>query len=546
MKKLVLRLLLAPAIILVLAGCEVVFDITDIAFGSSSGSSSRSTKPYGQVGEERVGFSWRDMEDTWHVADAELRAHEPNSVFLYVERGVSLGSLTSAELVNQFSSSIRPIIRNKLGNAEFVDALGVSSSDRSIVVLILDLGVAENGAMLLGYFDPLHAFARNEDNPYSNEAPMVFLNSRVLTEWSESADENKRQLLLTLAHEFQHLNNFYYKVGYQGLGQMDTWIDEMLSAAAEYYYTGAVDTGRTDYFTGGIPFRVNGTARNYNPYVALGQNHVAWGQGWTDILTSYASVHMKMNWLRIHAGPDSNVFRSMVLAPYTGEQAVVEAAAPFLSGVSNWNELLRSWGAANRLRRPTGLYGYGGDPVLSSGSVVTLNTLLTDMNATLNQGKFELGPGEIVYVQPKEAPVFSVDVEGAESVRYARLTADAAVMSSGALQATEELMAYSTVARPLGPVLLTRALPLPDSLVTGTGAAGVQAAGLESLRVTPPAGPYGIDMVFPAPGGAVGAGAAGTGAVGGLSGAGAGATGARVAPDLDVVIRERRRAVVLE
>ncbi|MFN2311655.1 MAG: hypothetical protein ABR590_06325, partial [Spirochaetia bacterium] len=482
------------------------FSSCDLFFGSSG--SSQTLQSYGSVGDHQVGFYARDLENNWRVVDSELRAYERHNAFVYVERGASLGGLEAEEILDEFGNEIRPIVANKLGEADFVNSLGVSSNDRSVVILVLDLGAPDaTGAMLLGYFDPLHAYQRTSGNPYSNELPMVFLNSRLLTDFGGSFSSRVNQFHLTLAHEFQHLHNFYFNVGHQQIGQMDTWIDEMLSAAAEYYYDG-VQQARIDYFTGAsYGFTVKNDddddrPLNYNPYVAMGQNHVAWGRPWTDVLTSYASVHMKMNWLRLHAadpdldpnGDDLEIFRDMVLSPHTNALAVSDATSDTRIRTNGWDELLRTWAAANWLRLDTELLGYKGQTPFQNGEIETLNQWLDDSNQVLSDSKYVLGPGEFIYITPDSGSSFDVAVTDSD-IFYARLMSDN-VEPTGTLHVNETLLAYNTHTDPSASTRQTRALPLEDSLVTSSSISSLSSTDSGSLQVTPPPGPHGIDMVF--------------------------------------------------
>lgn len=469
------------------------------------------------IGSETREFNARDMDDNWRSVTAELRGHEPNSAFLYVEQGESLGSLTPAYLLSEFTNKMRPAITERLGDAHFFNQIGVADDDRSIVILILDLGSAQNGAILGGYFDPLHAFDRSSWNPYSNEAPMVFLNSRTLTEGGGSSDANRERLLVTLVHELQHLNNFYYNVGQSQIGQMDTWIDEMLSAAAEFYYAGT-QQDRIDYFRGDV-FR----DLAYNPYIALGQNHVAWGRQWTDILTSYASTHMKMHWLRLHENEQGDsIFRDIVLSDYIDARAVADSAIKHIAAYTGsdrelvWKQLHTDWLVANRINAPSGRFGYKSyAPVGNEPLVATFNALLNDLETTLHQimgtsqhqNSYALGPGEAIYVEPDDTDWgaslpsdFPDDLQ-----RYLRVSSDG-WSASGSVSDDDELLALSYDMKRLGDVVLTQPLPLADGLVASTQMFAMSLLGTTSVHLSPQLTPRVIDFVFPAPntsGGAV-------------------------------------------
>ncbi len=122
------------------------------------------------------------------------------------------------------------------------------SNDRSAVigntdtvdVVLFNIGSTDSptngfGQTVLGYFDPRDLYRTSViDN--SAERAMVYLHGPAFAEaddsdW-EATDLWPAEMLLTVAHEFQHLINFYEKRVRRGV-PVDTWLDELMSLQAE-------------------------------------------------------------------------------------------------------------------------------------------------------------------------------------------------------------------------------------------------------------------------------------------------------------------------
>lgn len=113
----------------------------------------------------------------------------------------------------------------------------------SVDLLLLDiLGDCETGGssgqVIAGYFDARDLYRRSVIET-SNERAMFYIHAPRLaardndSDWAIT-DEEPAETLLTIAHEFQHLINFYEKGVRRGV-PTDTWLDELMSLQAEEF-----------------------------------------------------------------------------------------------------------------------------------------------------------------------------------------------------------------------------------------------------------------------------------------------------------------------
>ena len=185
----------------------------------------------------------------------------------------------------------------------------------------------------------------------------------------------------TVVHEVQHAMNHATGLAIRGTGgRMDTWINEGLSAAAEWIGTGVHNTGRRDWYNYSTTSRI-----------VQGNNFFMWDNHKDNpnaIFDDYATVYLFFNWLRLQAG--QSVLRAITTSSFSDHRAVTNAmnnAFPTY-GYSNWNYLLEDWMYANLFNDQAGLWGYMGDTVLGLVESRLLPPSITSIS---------LFPGEAVF-----------------------------------------------------------------------------------------------------------------------------------------------------
>jgi hypothetical protein len=219
-----------------------------------------------------------------------------------------------------------------------------------------------------------------------------------------------------LAHEMQHLMNFVNGLvtGRDGY-DMDLWIDEGLSSAAEYLYrkkAAVTPVHPTDRYGWFVEDPV-GT-------IATGNNFFVWGNDTgnrNSIMDEYATVYMFFQWLRLQNG-GTGIYKNISLSKYTTCSALTDVASSAMPGYGYavWETLLKTWMAANYINASIGIYGYKGG-FASSTPAFAVKTFPTNevthsllpgegvysvINNSINTGQFT-GSGNIKYAGLKKA-----------------------------------------------------------------------------------------------------------------------------------------------
>jgi len=395
----------------------------------------------GDIGEIRKFWALDDDNRPYQV-DAVLRAEGEYSK-IWVQQSLSIGEATLSGLVSEYDRKIRPAVLevfsvqgpiqdpeskqvvadNSLGWADYL-----GDGDKKLAILLLDMPTgSQGGGATIGYFWPLNFYSKNDPRDsvfrYSNESDMIYMNFH--------ARPGSALFNNTLAHETQHLINFansallrrYYDPEFSmwDWQQMDVWVNEGLSAAAEYVYSKRYDEDRLDWFN-------DLTAKN-GSQIFLGNNFFVWGENPEAILDEYATVYLFFQWLRLQAGGDNKIYQEIITSQQFDHEAVVNA----IRGKGNysedsnlkWETLLRDWLLANLLssrnfpgRSPK--HSYMGDSTLSN-LYVWPTPFRDGRGQEITQ--LPLFPGEGVYSRTQTAGTLYSNNEGLSIGRNIRYTA---------------------------------------------------------------------------------------------------------------------------
>jgi len=312
-----------------------------------------------------------------------------------------VGEEKAAEVAAEFDNNIYSKIKEAFGEPVDVDGNGL------VILFLLDIQDGygtSSGAYTAGYF-----WSRDlTDSKYSNRAEMLYID----TYPAKIGDESSYS---TMAHEFQHLINFSVRTA-GGKPQMDTWVNEGLSLAAEHIYRGGQLTDRLSYLG-------SGSNSNNNSYV-YGNNFFIWDGYWENndaprgnkpnragenVLANYSTAYAFFQWLRIHADNGAEIYKDIIGSSYGDYRAVTLAAKTRIdSYFGTWEHLLRAWFVANYLQNKAGWYGYKGEI-----------TLPASQSPEVSDGYIELYPGEGVFSQ---ITVTDTNIyQWGSDIRYARL-----------------------------------------------------------------------------------------------------------------------------
>jgi hypothetical protein len=179
---------------------------------------------------------------------------------------------------------------------------------------------------------------------------------------------------------------------------LDTWIDEGLASQAEYMYLGDNITDKCEWFS-----------NDERGTIAKGNNFFVWDNHKNAILDEYATVYLFFRWLYLQADTNqkTRIFYDIASSKYIDYRAVTDIAGKINPAWDTWENLLRTWLAANYYPG-NAHYGYKEDGYLQKTIKVR----------PIAEQKISLYPGEGVYSFIKDS--FSPVETG--NIRYTGLT----------------------------------------------------------------------------------------------------------------------------
>ena len=317
---------------------------------------------------------------------------------IWAETGSGVTKEMAKDIAREYDTVIRPRVVDTFSDKQFSvsykgvdyhfdDALDFANwltgrNNKKLTILLLDIkdGFQDprTDSYVAGYFyagDFLTKGANTVNGKvyYSNARDMIYVDT------NPGLKENLTNTYATFAHELQHLVNFATCV-LLDKALTDTWVNEGLSAFAEYLYLGENPPDKC------------GWLRSSKNTIHTGNNFFVWDD-YSDkplaILDDYATVYLFFRWLYLRAGAvtglQSSIFRDIAHSNYPDYQAVTEAASQIDAKWGDWEVLLRTWLAANYY--PQNSYGYTGD--LELQEIIKI--------APIAESNIPLRPGEGVY-----------------------------------------------------------------------------------------------------------------------------------------------------
>jgi hypothetical protein len=388
--------------------------------------------------QSRVFWAFNHRSSSYYQITAYLIV-EGRYCRIWMEQGANVSTTTAKNVADIFDGQIYPKMMETFGyyggitvddeivaynTMQLADWLG--DKDGKLAILLLDIrdsyqqGVNETRTS--GYFSALDLMPYRQ---HSNGADMIYLDTNPERPGSWNSCK-------TLAHEMQHLMNYVTSAllrrdvnNIYVVHEMDTWINEGLSAIAEWVYSGQHSEERWAYY-------------NADPsgLIQKGNNFFIWGNRLNEHqyagLDDYATVYLFFHWLRIQAG-DNSIFTNLITSEHYTYNAVTEAANDAIPGrgYDDWGTMLRTWLAANYINASSGPYGYKNDRTLKNIKAKTVPDGMENVR---------LYPGEGVYsIAPSDSPL---PREGRD-IRYAGLVSRSPWVSGSSVSNGGALLTYN-------------------------------------------------------------------------------------------------------
>jgi hypothetical protein len=364
--------------------------------------------------------------NTFYQLDAEKLA-ENSRCEVWAEVGSGVTEATANSIANEYANTIYTKMMNTFGyqvndqDLGRVDTMQIAhylatgyTSGAKLTILLLNIkdGYATAGdPYVAGYFYAMDLIGNDPSYPQykSNELDMIYLDTYPSVLGSSSSYE-------TLAHEMQHLMNFISSIVFRfeddELNLMDTWIDEGLSSAAEWIYSGKDSEGRCEYYN-----------EDKSGLISKGNNFYMWDNRGSESkyanLDDYATVYLFFQWLRLQSG-GTDIYRDIHTSEFFDYKAVTNGAKSKIENIynNNWSLLLRDWHAANYANAASGRYGYRNDATLKDIKAPMVSGGTTSLN---------LFPGEGVYSKTSTSDALP---SASNYIKYAGLSASGAPSDS--------------------------------------------------------------------------------------------------------------------
>ena len=241
------------------------------------------------------------------------------------------------KLGQEFDQKIYPLITQNFASESDVDGNG------KIHILCYDIqdGFAGFGGYIAGYFYGGDLY----DDVHSNKSEIFYIDTYPLM--GTGTEKNVSAAYETLAHEFQHMVNFNQNVFIENGSQMDTWLNEALSMAAEHIYTGKPLMNTINYY-------------NISTSITNGHSLLYWGDN-GDTLSNYSLSYLFGQYVRIQANQGNKIFKEILTDTHNDYKAVENVAKKYIDPTLTFGKLMTNFRAALLLKKNTGIYGFNGE-----------------------------------------------------------------------------------------------------------------------------------------------------------------------------------------
>ena len=266
---------------------------------------------------------------------------------------------------------------------QIADFMG--NNDGKLCILLLDIkdnyDEEKGGPYVAGFFDPIN-FWDSYPGVSTNKRDMIYIDTF-------PGNPGSKTSLEIVAHELQHLMNFVTRQVLSEINnspsQMDLWINEGLSSAAEWSVFGHSEDR--------IKYYIN------DPYgtIAKGNNFFVWDQNRDHtVLDDYSTVYMFFQWLRLQNNKD--IYKKIISSDYPDYRAVTENAADYET--NNWEKLIGDWLRANYVNASSGVYGYRGEDAFNGLETHYIDTNNTTVSLLPGEGVFSYSSGTLDVPSP--------------------------------------------------------------------------------------------------------------------------------------------------
>lgn len=281
-----------------------------------------------------------ETEQNYQLTAKLLYSGTHNNVWVYNNQ---LTAEEAAQLGQEFDNSIHSTVTANFGTESDVN------NDGKVNILTFDIqdGFNGTGGFVAGYFSPVDLY--NYTN--SNKSEIFYLDTYPLMEKS-GGEPDVSEAYMTLAHEFQHMVSYNQNVFVQGKTQLDTWLDEGMSMAAEQMYAKNALQSRIDYY-------------NTSTSITAGQSLLNWDY-YGDTLANYSLSYLFLQYLKYQAGQGDSIFKEIIADTNSNYKAVEDVIHKYIDPNISFGQFMTNFRAALVLKKDSGPYGFNGVPAFDA------------------------------------------------------------------------------------------------------------------------------------------------------------------------------------
>ncbi|WHZ02438.1 Ig-like domain-containing protein [Neobacillus sp. YX16] len=243
------------------------------------------------------------------------------------------------QIGQEFDSKIYSTVTSNFGRESDING------DGKINILTYDIqdGFNGSGGFVGGYFWSGDLY----NVPSSNQSEIFYIDT--YPSMGTGSQKDLSSAYETLAHEFQHMVNFNQNALIEGNdSDMDIWLDEGLSMAAEQIYTGKGLSDRLNYY-------------NSSSAIQNGHSLLYWDY-YGDMLSNYSLSYLFAQYIKIQTNQGNRIFKEIMNDQNNNYRAVENVAKKYINPNMTFGKLMTNFRIALLLKLPTGLYGFKGDP----------------------------------------------------------------------------------------------------------------------------------------------------------------------------------------
>lgn len=273
---------------------------------------------------------------------------------------VKLTNAQAKPIGEEFDTKIYSLVTNNFYDAPNVDG------DGKIAILCFDIADSYNGpgtGYTAGFFYGGDLYKNSQLNPQNSNEMEIFYADTYPTMIKNPSNPNYgdpdvTKVYSTLAHEFQHMVNFNRNRLVEADGEdMDVWLNEALSMAAENMYNGT-QTNRISYY-------------NSSSAIQNGHSLLSWQSG-SEVLANYSLSYLFSQYLRTQVdqklktgesveGGHAKIFNEIITNDKGDFSAVEDVITTRIDSNLTFAQFMTNFRAAMLLKADSGPYGFNNE-----------------------------------------------------------------------------------------------------------------------------------------------------------------------------------------